>query len=294
MQTARLIAGHVRADNAVLGRTSDDVNEPTRFARLSEIMASPPERGTNRVIVGHNNAFTDTEGGPYLQEGESAIFKAIDRRRVMVARLRIEDWHAYAFPANKVPPAQRSSAPDKLLQHRGMPLVSTIRFGGYTIYVRNAATDPAQDDKPAGGGAADCRTQRNLSAAGREQANAIGIAFATMRLPIGEVVATTSCSALQTAQLVSRMDTIRSIADAKLKADDSPLGTLLATPPSTYQLRIVVGDADSFNALAGPPKLDEGEAVVLRATDAGGWVILARLPASEWVGMPAAAGFPPL
>jgi hypothetical protein len=69
---------------------------------------------------------------------------------------------------------------------------------------------------------------------------------------------------------------------------------MLATPAPRDGLRIVVGEADAFSAVAGPPTLEEGETVVLRTTDAGGWVILARVPAAEWVGLPAAAGFPPL
>src|SRR4029077_9320840 len=102
---------NVRGDNLVLGHRTDNLNEPPEFTRLTEILATPPESGTNRVIVGHNNTFTDTEGGPYLQEGESAIFKAIDGKRVMVARLRVEDWQASGAPANQLPPPQRHGAP---------------------------------------------------------------------------------------------------------------------------------------------------------------------------------------
>jgi phosphohistidine phosphatase SixA len=294
MESARLIAGHVRVDNAVLGRNSDKVNEPTNFTRLAEILATPPEPGTNRVIVGHSNAFTDTEGGQYLQEGESAIFRAIDRKRVLVARVRVEDWQAYASPANKLPPSGRSSAPDRLLQHNGAPLVTTLRFGGYTLFMR-AATNPAQQDKPSAVETADCSTQRNLSDAGREQARAIGTAFATMRFPVTEVFASSYCRSLETARLAtSRNDGIRSLAGAGGKPDDPSLEKLLSTPAPRNGLRIIVGDGDAFGAVAGPPIPEEGEAVVLRTTDAGGWVILARVPAAEWVGLPAAAGFTPL
>src|SRR3954470_7804161 len=58
METARLIAGHARADNALLSLTSDNVPEAKPFARLIEIVATPPEPGTNRVIVGHTSAST--------------------------------------------------------------------------------------------------------------------------------------------------------------------------------------------------------------------------------------------
>jgi broad specificity phosphatase PhoE len=293
MDTARLIAGNVRADKLVLGHKTDNLNEPTDFTRLIEILATPPEPGTNRVIVGHNNAFTDTEGGPYLNEGESAIFKAIDGKRVMVARLRVEDWQAYASPANTLPPSERSSTPDRLLQHHGMQLIGTIWFNGYTLYIRHAATNPAQQDKPPAG-TADCSAQRNLSEAGREQARAIGTAFATMRFRISEVFAGSDCRSQETARLVTdRTDAIRTLAGAGGKPDDPTLEKLLSTPAPRSGLRIVVGDADAFNAVAGPPMLEEGEAVVLRTTDAGGWVILARVPAAEWARLAAATGFAP-
>ena len=294
MDTARLIAGNVRGDNLVLGHKTDNLKEPTDFTRLIEILATPPESGTNRVIVGHNNAFTDTEGGPYLQEGESAIFKAIDGRRVMVARLRVEDWQAYASPINKLPPSARSSAPDRLLQHNGMQLIGTIWFNGYTLYIRHAATNLAQQDKPSAAGAADCSTQRNLSEAGREQARAIGTAFATMRFQVNEVFAGSYCRSQETARLVTgRTDAIRTLASAGGKPDDPSLEKLLSTPAPRNGLRMVVGDADVFSAVAGPPMLEEGEAVVLRATDAGGWVVLARVPAAEWARLAAATGFAP-
>lgn len=294
MDTARHIAGHARADKVVLGLTADNTSEPVPFARLVEIMATPPARGTNRVIVGHNTAFTETEGGPYLQEGESAVFKAIDRKRVLVARVRIEDWQAYAAAANKLPQAARSSAPDTLLQHRGTPLIGTIRFGGYTIYIRHGGTDAAQKNKPGSSRTADCNTQRSLSDAASEQARAIGIAFATMRLTVSELIASPSCRALETARLVGRTDAVRLLAGPESVNDISPLGNLLVTPAPRSGVRVIVGDAESFNAVAGPPMLEEGESVVWRTTDAGGWVILARLPAAEWTGMPVAAGFPPL
>lgn len=102
LETARTIAGHARADNAVLGHADGSFKSAMNFAPLIAIMATPPQPGTNRLIVGHSSAFDNVAGDdPSLEEGECGIFRIVDRRPVLVARLRVEDWQAYLSSANK-------------------------------------------------------------------------------------------------------------------------------------------------------------------------------------------------
>ncbi len=102
METARIIAGHARVDNAVLGHADGSFKSNMNFAPLIAIMATPPQPGTNRLIVGHSSAFDNVAGdAPSLEEGECGIFRIVDRRPVLVARVRVEDWHAYLSAANK-------------------------------------------------------------------------------------------------------------------------------------------------------------------------------------------------
>ncbi len=100
METARLIAGNARADNAVLGHADGSFQNTMNFTPLIEIMATPPQPGTNRIIVGHSSAFDNVAGGPSLEQGESGIFRIVDRRPVLVARVLLEEWQAYLSSSN--------------------------------------------------------------------------------------------------------------------------------------------------------------------------------------------------
>ena len=93
LETARLIAGNVRADNAVLGHADGSFKNSMNFTPLVDIMATPPQPGTNRIIVGHSSAFDNVvPGGPSLEQGEAGIFRVVDRRPVLVARVLVEEW----------------------------------------------------------------------------------------------------------------------------------------------------------------------------------------------------------
>src|SRR3982750_2906975 len=57
-----------------------------------------------------------------------------------------------------------------------------LRRGGYVLALRHAATDQSMADTTSDLG--DCSKQRNLSAAGRRQAQAIGRALRRLRIPV--------------------------------------------------------------------------------------------------------------
>jgi hypothetical protein len=77
--------------------------------------------------------------------------------------------------------------------------VAELRRGGYVIAFRHAATDFSMSDTARE--YADCAHQRNLSAAGRRQARAIGGAFRALGIPLGAVIASPYCRTLDTARL---------------------------------------------------------------------------------------------
>jgi Histidine phosphatase superfamily (branch 1) len=79
-------------------------------------------------------------------------------------------------------------------------LMSALRGGGYVIHFRHTATNWASDDEhPVV--LSDCETQRNLSTEGRRQAHAIGEAIERLEIPIGRVLSSPFCRALDTARL---------------------------------------------------------------------------------------------
>jgi broad specificity phosphatase PhoE len=79
-------------------------------------------------------------------------------------------------------------------------LWSQLRAGGLVVFIRHAETDPGVGDPP-GFRLEDCKTQRNLSAAGREQAKRLGDAFRRERVPVAQVLSSEWCRCRDTATL---------------------------------------------------------------------------------------------
>jgi phosphohistidine phosphatase SixA len=97
VETAELAFGRAEKTAEVRGGPgrSDD---PARYAQLRKLLAQPPTRGTNDVIVSHGNPFHAVAGPPYLAEGEAAVVQPdasgkTDGFRV-IARIRVEEWPA--------------------------------------------------------------------------------------------------------------------------------------------------------------------------------------------------------
>ena len=79
-------------------------------------------------------------------------------------------------------------------------LWAMLRQGGQVVVVRHASTVPGVGDPP-GFRLEDCSTQRNLSAAGREEARRIGEAFRARGIPVGRVLSSRWCRCMDTAWL---------------------------------------------------------------------------------------------
>lgn len=75
-----------------------------------------------------------------------------------------------------------------------------LRNGGQVVLIRHAVTDPGVGDPP-GFRLDDCRTQRNLSPAGREGARRLGEAFRMQRIPVAQVLSSPWCRCLDTARI---------------------------------------------------------------------------------------------
>jgi broad specificity phosphatase PhoE len=79
-------------------------------------------------------------------------------------------------------------------------LWKVLQHGGQVVLIRHASTDGGVGD-PAGFRLDDCRTQRNLSAAGREEARRLGEAFRVRDIPVGQVLSSRWCRCQDTARL---------------------------------------------------------------------------------------------
>ena len=167
-------------------------------------------------------------------------------------------------------------------------LVSALRGGGYVNYFRHTVTDWAQDDElPVD--LSDCATQRNLSDAGRTQANAIGEAFQRLDVPIGRVLSSPFCRTLDTAQLafgrvapepaLENLETVEGDADGELRNDG--LRRLLSAPPAEGTNSVLSGHGYNIEAVADVTT-EEGDAYVFRPESGGGFALVATLTPADW------------
>lgn len=158
-------------------------------------------------------------------------------------------------------------------------LAGLLRGGGLTVYLRHAATERSQQDTQ-GRDYNDCSKQRNLSSAGREESRAIGEAIRAARLPIGEVVASPYCRALDTALLIfgkaERSTAVLPHVGADGKPGYSQLLRLVSTPPAPGTVRVVVG-----HNVPEIARLEEGEAAVVRPLGER-FEVLAVVAARRW------------
>lgn len=79
-------------------------------------------------------------------------------------------------------------------------LWTLLREGGQVLFIRHATTTPGAGDPP-GFRVEDCRTQRNLSDAGRAEAKRLGEALRAGNVPLGEILSSPWCRCHETARL---------------------------------------------------------------------------------------------
>jgi broad specificity phosphatase PhoE len=154
--------------------------------------------------------------------------------------------------------------------------------GGVAVLLRHAATEPGIGDPP-GFRLDDCRMQRNLSAAGRAQAQDFGRQFATRGIRVDRVLSSRWCRCVDTAKLAfpqlapqlfeplnsffeDRSTAARQTAEAR-----AALRELRA--PQNW---VLVSHAVNIAALAGT-SVSMGEAVLVRPDGDGGLRVLGRL-----------------
>jgi phosphohistidine phosphatase SixA len=80
-------------------------------------------------------------------------------------------------------------------------VATDLRYGGYVIYLRHAETETKPE--PTVRDIADCLWQRNLSAAGKAQATAVGQALRSLGTRYDLVASSPFCRCRDTAQLVA-------------------------------------------------------------------------------------------
>jgi phosphohistidine phosphatase SixA len=168
----------------------------------------------------------------------------------------------------------------------GPQLLAALREGGLVLYFRHASTDFGQNDEQMTG-YEDCTRQRNLTAAGRDEARRIGADIKRLGIPVGEVMASPFCRTMETAQLIFGRATATQAVRGGPARSETPdryaeLRKLLATSPQPGTDLAIVSHGNPFVAVAGTPYLAEGEAAVIRPLGAQGFVVIARITKDAW------------
>lgn len=180
----------------------------------------------------------------------------------------------------------QQAAPGTILQESD--LIDALRRGGYVIYFRHAATNPEQADTsdPKLG---QCESQRNLSADGRRMAGEIGGAFKTLRIPVGKVVSSPYCRAVDTAKLAFGRHEVSEalyfamgVGKTDREQQGLALRQMLATPAARGTNTVLVAHHINLKEATGVWPKREGEAHVFRPRSEGGFEYVGEVSSDAW------------
>jgi phosphohistidine phosphatase SixA len=182
--------------------------------------------------------------------------------------------------------AQGMAATDAALSSPNAPFrAEALRRGGYVIFFRHGHADVGADATPFD--LADCSRQRNLSEQGKRDAATIGEAFRALGIPVGEVLSSEYCRALDTARLAfGRAERARGLnlccQDGTGQSDAERLRFLeraLATRPRPGTNTVLVGHGAHMMT-----DLGMGEAAIYLPDGRGGYLRVARVLPNDWRG----------
>ena len=171
---------------------------------------------------------------------------------------------------------------------RGHELVAALQQGGYVIYFRHGGTDRSQVDT-AREDILTWSTQRNLSAAGRAQAHAIGRAIHRLGIPVSEILTSPYCRCVETGWLlfgksVVTEDLASAIGEDELDAKrlGAALRRLLGVPPAAGTNTVLIGHTANLKEAANVWPQPEGVTIVFRPLGNGDFTFVGRLEPQEW------------
>jgi broad specificity phosphatase PhoE len=158
-------------------------------------------------------------------------------------------------------------------------LWQALREGGYVLVVRHSISPGSGD--PANFQLDDCTTQRNLSADGRTQATGIGETVRRQRVPVGEVLSSRWCRALETARLAFGRVKPEPMLDQFYQPDERERRTaavraIIAAAPTKGTNLVMVTHQPNISALANLTA-EEGEIIVMGQASDGTLAFYGRL-----------------
>ena len=159
----------------------------------------------------------------------------------------------------------------------GAALGAAMQKGGFVFYLRHAETGPTSED---------CN-QTNLTAKGRDEAKGIGDAIRALKIPIGRVISSDVCRALETARLanVGVVEVNEDLHRMPKRLDHKfheGRAKLIATPPLPGTNTLLAGHIHFGNGTDQRLFMQLGEMIVFRPQTEGPPDVVARIRFEDW------------
>lgn len=171
----------------------------------------------------------------------------------------------------------------------GGQLVDALRSGGYVIVMRHASSPREVPDK-ASANPDNVNLERQLDAAGRASAAAMGKAIRELKIPIGEVFTSPTYRAMETVRLAQLPsphgqtelgDGGQSMQGAT-DAQAAWLRNRASKAPSGTNVLVVTHMPNIARAFPEWGSVADGEAVVVRPDGKGSATVVGRIKIDEW------------
>jgi hypothetical protein len=168
--------------------------------------------------------------------------------------------------------------------------IEALRAGGYIVYFRHFETGADFPDQHLVR-LDDCSTQRQLNEQGVRQAIRVRNAFQTLKIPVGEVLASPFCRAWQSADLSFgrhikvdglKLPPSKDYTEADKRAMRDTLLPLLGRTPAPGTNTIIMAHDDNMPAAGGPEIRTQGEAVIVKPDGRGGFTVVASVLPARW------------
>jgi phosphohistidine phosphatase SixA len=173
-----------------------------------------------------------------------------------------------------------------------------LKQGGYVVVIRHGRTNESaampKDESPLD--LANCTGQLMLNDAGKAQARTIGDAFRKAGIPVGKVVASSYCRAVEMARLAfGRTETSGALLlEAFVPAPGTPVPAawpervemmkqMIATAPEAGTNTILVTHFPNVTAALGI-QIGFGDAAIIKPDGQGGAAVVGRIQSKEWAG----------
>jgi phosphohistidine phosphatase SixA len=167
-------------------------------------------------------------------------------------------------------------------------LIAALKQGGYVLYFRHAETDVSKTDQDRDD-LSDWTKQRNLSEKGRQQAVAIGKAFAALGIPLSEIKSSPYCRAVETAKLAFGRATVNKDLASFIGTETQEaarqaeaLRVMLGTQPPAGKNAVLVSHTENLQEAAKIWPKPVGVAIIFKPLGNKGFEMVQRVEAQQW------------